>query len=180
MERVRTLKNPAARQRRNRSAFSGRAEAADHISRGRSGGRHSAEADRVGLRPFWRQHRGTMSNRREAVVRFRVINFDAKLNEFQKRCSGRRLEAMVQRRPQAEIAQAKRLRRRSGLDLQTFNVRSKESLMRPEGMTRAVAIERYARATVARSSRPARECHRPPRRQHFAQYHQPETSAIQI
>lgn len=70
-------------------------------------------------------------NRRETVVRFHISNFEAKLNDLQQRCTadawkqwceaGNATRACPSQSPPAS------------LDLQAFNVRSREALMRPEG-----------------------------------------------
>jgi hypothetical protein len=70
-------------------------------------------------------------NRREAVVRFRISNLDAQMNDLQQRCTA---DAWAQWCGTGETRRAcsgKPLP--SSLELQAFNVRSKESLMRPEG-----------------------------------------------
>jgi len=69
------------------------------------------------------------SNRREAVVRFRFSNFDAKMDEFQQRCAADAWKQWCAKESTVCPSQTPP----ADLDIQAFNVRSKESLMRPEG-----------------------------------------------
>jgi hypothetical protein len=69
------------------------------------------------------------SNRREAVVRFRFSSFDAKMNDFQQRCAADAWKQWCAKESTVCPSQTPP----ADLDIQTFNVRSKESLMRPEG-----------------------------------------------
>jgi len=71
-------------------------------------------------------------NRREAVVRYQISNFDDLMNNFEQTCAsdawtqwcakGGNEKACTSKKPPAN------------LELQGFTVRSKESLMRPDGM----------------------------------------------
>jgi Protein of unknown function (DUF541) len=70
-------------------------------------------------------------NRRQAVVRYHISDFDAKMTEFQQRCTG---EAWKQWCATANSAKAcAKPTPPPNLELQGFFVRSKESLMHPEG-----------------------------------------------
>jgi hypothetical protein len=70
-------------------------------------------------------------NRREAVVRFRIRDFDKKIDDFQQRCMAEAwkeycagpsaVKACVSQTPPAN------------LEVQGFNAHSKEALMRPDG-----------------------------------------------
>ena len=85
----------------------------------------------LGMDRFGENVLNDYSNRRQAVIRYRVSDFDTKMNEFQQRCTA---EAWKQwcNSPQAAKACAKAAPP-ANLELQGFYVRSKESLMRPDG-----------------------------------------------
>jgi hypothetical protein len=70
-------------------------------------------------------------NRREAVVRYRVGNFDAKLKDFQQQCTASAWKQWCA--SQASGEDCKSLTPPPDLDLQMFNIRSQEALMRPDG-----------------------------------------------
>jgi len=72
-------------------------------------------------------------NRREAVVRYRISNFDARMEEFQQRCTVDAWKQWCAREGTGGgcTSQAPP----PNLEMQVFNVRSKESLMRPEGQS---------------------------------------------
>jgi len=70
-------------------------------------------------------------NRREVVIRFRITGFDAKLNDFQKQCTAEAWQQWCSTANDKEICGSKMFP--ADLDLQSFNVRSKETLMRAEG-----------------------------------------------
>ncbi len=71
-------------------------------------------------------------NRREAVIRFRVSDFDAKLRDMQQRCTA---DAWKQwcASPAAAASDCAPDKPPADLDLQAFNVRSEETLLRPDG-----------------------------------------------
>jgi len=70
-------------------------------------------------------------NRRETVVRFRISNFDAKLNDLQQRCTADAWKQWCE--PANAIRACPSQTPPPTLELQAFNVHSKEALMRPEG-----------------------------------------------
>ncbi|MFZ0878262.1 MAG: SIMPL domain-containing protein [Candidatus Acidiferrales bacterium] len=70
-------------------------------------------------------------NRREAVIRFRISDFDARMNDFEKRCTTEAWKQWC-----ATAGSDKDCASRPppvSLELQAFNMRSKETLMRPDG-----------------------------------------------
>ena len=71
-------------------------------------------------------------NRRDAVVRFRVSDFDAKLRDLQQRCTA---DAWKQwcGSPVAAASDCAPDKPPADLELQAFNVRSEETLLRPDG-----------------------------------------------
>jgi hypothetical protein len=72
-------------------------------------------------------------NRREAVVRFRISNLDARMNDLQQRCVA---EAWKQWCATTDIKGACPSQTPPpSLDVQAFNARSRETLMRPDGGT---------------------------------------------
>jgi hypothetical protein len=75
-------------------------------------------------------------NRREAVIRYRVSDFDARMHDLQQRCTA---DAWKQwcASPQAASAPSacETDKPPADLDEQSFNVHSEETLMRPEGNT---------------------------------------------
>jgi uncharacterized protein YggE len=66
-------------------------------------------------------------NRREAVVRFRVTDFDAKLSAMQDACTADAWARFC------KTAEPDYCASPANLDLLSFNVRSEESLLRPDG-----------------------------------------------
>ena len=70
-------------------------------------------------------------NRREVVIRFRITDFDARLNDFQKQCTAEAWQQWCSTANDKEICGSKMFS--ADLDLQSFNIRSKETLMRAEG-----------------------------------------------
>lgn len=73
-----------------------------------------------------------LSNRREAVIRFRVSNFDAQLNDFEKRCTDDAWKQWCNPPTATRDCPSQTPPPPPELDLQFFNVRSKETLMRPK------------------------------------------------
>ncbi len=71
------------------------------------------------------------SNRREAVIRFRIGDLDAKLKELQQRCTVNAWKQWCS--TQASDGFCTSETPPPDLDLLSFNVRSKETLMRPDG-----------------------------------------------
>jgi hypothetical protein len=71
-------------------------------------------------------------NRREAVIRFRVSDLDSKLRDMQQRCTA---DAWKQwcGSPAAAASDCAPDKPPADLELQAFNVRSEESLLRPDG-----------------------------------------------
>jgi hypothetical protein len=70
-------------------------------------------------------------NRREAVVRFRVTDFDAKLKDFQQQCTADAWKQWCSTATGSGNCESQTPP--SDLDLQMFNLRSQETLMRPDG-----------------------------------------------
>jgi len=70
-------------------------------------------------------------NRREAVVRFRISNLEAQMNDLQKRCTTDAWAQWCGTGATHRACSGQPLP--ASLELLAFNVRSKESLMRPEG-----------------------------------------------
>ncbi len=73
------------------------------------------------------------SSRREAVIRFRIADFDAKLKELEQRCTVNSWSQWCGASTAHEGCESKTPP--ADMDLQMFNVRSKETLMRPDGGT---------------------------------------------
>jgi uncharacterized protein YggE len=69
-------------------------------------------------------------NRREAVIRFRVSDFDAKMQAMQDACTA---DAWARFCKTAEPSDCTSRIPPGNLDLLSFNVRSQESLLRPDG-----------------------------------------------
>jgi uncharacterized protein YggE len=82
-------------------------------------------------------------NRREAVVRFRVSDFDAKLHDMEQRCTA---DAWKQWCATPAASGCASSMPPAGLELQFFTVRSEESLLRPDGGTSANWQFSYNRA----------------------------------
>jgi len=74
-----------------------------------------------------------VSNRREAVIHFRVANLDAKLKDFQQRCTASAWKDWCASPASNGICTSDTPP--ADLELQIFNVRSKDPLMRPDGGT---------------------------------------------
>jgi hypothetical protein len=72
-------------------------------------------------------------NRREAVIRFRISSFDSKMDEFLQRCTAEAWKQWCASKDAVKACASKMPP--ATLDLQSLNVRSKESLMRPDGGT---------------------------------------------
>jgi Protein of unknown function (DUF541) len=85
----------------------------------------------LGLDRFGENIFNNYGNRREAVVRFRVSNFDAKMEDFQQHCTADAWKQWCA--SQASGENCKSLTPPSDLDLQMFNLHSQETLMRPDG-----------------------------------------------
>jgi hypothetical protein len=73
------------------------------------------------------------SNRREAVIRFRVSNLDAKLKDLQQQCTADGWKQFCSTPASDGICTSDKPP--ADIDLQNFNIRSKEPLMRPDGAT---------------------------------------------
>jgi len=73
------------------------------------------------------------SNRREPVVRFRVTNFEAEMKGLQDRCTADAWKQFCN--PPTAARNCPSQTPPPDLDLQVFNVRSKESLLRPDGIS---------------------------------------------
>jgi Protein of unknown function (DUF541) len=73
------------------------------------------------------------NNRREAVVRFRVTNFEAEMKGFEDRCTADAWRQFCN--PPTATRNCPSQTPPSDLDLQAFNVHSKESLLRPDGIS---------------------------------------------
>ncbi len=74
-----------------------------------------------------------VSNRREAVIHFRVSDLDAKLKDMQQRCTAGAWKQFCGTPASNGICTSDTPP--ADLELQVFNVRSKDSLMRPDGAT---------------------------------------------
>jgi hypothetical protein len=74
-------------------------------------------------------------NRREAVIRFRMTDFDARLHDFQQRCTVDAWKQWCSTASANEKCGSPAIP--PELDLQVFSVRSKELLMRADGATAA-------------------------------------------
>ncbi len=70
-------------------------------------------------------------NRREAVIRFHISGFVEKMNDFQQRCASEAWKQWCATSDAGKVCAGKTPPDK--LDLQAFSVRSKESLMRPDG-----------------------------------------------
>ncbi len=121
----------ATRQRRQRTAFSGGAAAAGDVSGGCSGGRDFAEADRAGPRSLRRQRLEQLQSARsgDPFPHQRLRRENERLSAALRR---RRLETVVR-----DIRRTEKFAPSQtpppNWTCKSFNVRSKESLMRPEG-----------------------------------------------
>ncbi len=131
MERVRTVKNPQPGKESSEPPV-------QVIQRMQATLPADAPVDAIleklielGMDRFGENVLNDYSNRRQAVIHYRVNGFDAKMNEFQQRCTE---EAWKQwcSSPLATKACAKGAAP-ANLELQGFYVRSKESLMRADG-----------------------------------------------
>jgi hypothetical protein len=71
------------------------------------------------------------SNRREVVIRFRITDADERLKSFEKQCTAEAWKQWCSTATDKEICGSKTPP--AAMDLQSFNVRSKEALMRPDG-----------------------------------------------
>jgi hypothetical protein len=71
------------------------------------------------------------SNRREVVIRFRITDADERLKNFENQCTAEAWKEWCSTATAKEICGSKTPP--ATLDVQSFNVRSKESLMRPDG-----------------------------------------------
>jgi hypothetical protein len=70
-------------------------------------------------------------NRREVVIRYRITDLDARLNDFQKQCTAAAWQQWCSTTNDKEICGSQMFP--TDVDLQSLNVRSKETLMRAEG-----------------------------------------------
>jgi len=70
-------------------------------------------------------------NKREVVIRFRVSGLDAKLKDFQQQCTVNAWKQWISMPPESTFGESQMPS--PDLDLQSFTVRSKEMLMRPDG-----------------------------------------------
>lgn len=87
-------------------------------------------------------------NRREAVVRFRVSDFDAKMLEMQQRCIADAWRQWCKTQGPPDCAPDKPP---ANLDVQSFTVHSEETLLRPEGNT---APWQFSYSRMQRTSEP--------------------------
>jgi len=71
------------------------------------------------------------SNRRETVIRFRVRDLDAKLKDMQQQCTANGWKQFCSTGASDNVCTSNTPP--TDLDLQIFNVRSKEALIRPDG-----------------------------------------------
>ena len=131
MERVRTLKNPSQQPNRadNEPPF-------EVVQRLQVDFPATAPVDAIlqklielGLDRFGDNILNNYQ-RREAVVRFRVSDFDAKMQAMQDACTA---DAWARFCKTAEPADCNSPKPPANLDLLSFNVRSEESLLRPDG-----------------------------------------------
>jgi len=72
-------------------------------------------------------------NRREAVVRFRISSFESKMNDLQQSCTADAWKQWCATKGTGGGCASQTPP--PNLEMQAFNVRSKEALMRPEGPT---------------------------------------------
>lgn len=87
------------------------------------------------------------SNRREAVIRFRVSDLDAKIREMQQQCTADGWKQFCSMPASDGICTSEKPP--ADIDLQNFTIRSKEPLMRPDGATAAwqLNVNRAQRST---------------------------------
>jgi len=132
MERVRTLKNPS--QQPNRNADN--EPPFEVVQRLQADFPASAPVDAIlqklielGLDRFGDNILNNYQ-RREAVIRFRITDFDAKMQAMQDACTA---DAWTRFCKTAEPSDCPSPKPPANLDLLSFNVRSEESLLRPDG-----------------------------------------------
>jgi uncharacterized coiled-coil protein SlyX len=132
LERVRTLKNPS--QQPNRSDTEPPFEV---VQRMQADFPASAPVDAIlqklielGLDRFGDNIVNNFSQRREAVIRFRFSDLDAKMQAMQDDCTA---DAWTRWCKTADASQCTSPKPPANLDLLAFNVRSQESLLRPDG-----------------------------------------------
>lgn len=70
-------------------------------------------------------------NRREAVIRYPISNFDTRMNEFAQRCTADAWKEWCAKTEAVKACASSTAP--ASLELESFNVRSKEALMRPDG-----------------------------------------------
>jgi hypothetical protein len=131
LERVRTVKNPQPGKEPNEPPV-------QVIQRMQATFPAGAPVDAIleklielGMDRFGENVLNDYSNRRQAVIHYRVSGFEAKMNDFQQRCTEQAWKQWCNS-PQATKACAKGAPP-ADLELQGFYVRSKETLMRPDG-----------------------------------------------
>ena len=158
MERVRTLKNPQPGREDNEPPF-------QVVQRLQVKLPANAPVDAIlqklielGLDRFG-DNVMNVSNRREAVIRFRVSDLDAKLKDMQQRCTAGAWKQFCGTPASNGICTSDTPP--ADLELQVFNVRSKESLMRPDGATAPWQLNISTRTAHDRPARPSRQCDRP-------------------
>jgi Protein of unknown function (DUF541) len=70
-------------------------------------------------------------NRRDVVVRFRVSGLEAKLKDLRQQCTANAWKQWISSPPASEFGESQTPS--PELDMQSFNVHSRETLMRPDG-----------------------------------------------
>ncbi|HEX4004369.1 MAG TPA: SIMPL domain-containing protein [Candidatus Acidoferrales bacterium] len=132
LERVRTLKNPSQQPNRqdNEPPF-------EVVQRLQADFPANAPVDAIlqkfvelGLDRFGDNMINKFDQRREAVIRFRISDFDAKMQAFQDSCAA---EAWARWCKTAEASECPSPKPPAALEMIQFTVRSQESLLRPDG-----------------------------------------------
>jgi len=132
LERVRTLKNPSPNPARpdNEPPF-------EVVQRLQADFPANAPIDAIlqkfvelGLDRFGDNMTNKFDQRREAVIRFRVSDFDAKMQAFQDACTA---DAWAHWCKTVDASQCPSPKPPATLELLSFNVRSQESLLRADG-----------------------------------------------
>jgi len=133
MERVRTLKNPSLQPNRNAD----NEPPFEVVQRLQADFPANAPVDAIlqklielGLDRFGDDMINNFSQRREAVIRFRFSDFDARMQAMQDACTA---DAWARFCKTAEPSDCPSPKPPANLDLLSFNVRSEESLLRPDG-----------------------------------------------
>jgi len=75
------------------------------------------------------------SSRREAVIRFQLIDFDERMNDFEQTCAIDSWKQWCAKGVGADEKACESPKPPANLEMQSFNVRSKEKLMRADGAT---------------------------------------------